>query len=132
MSYMALNFLVVDDATIVREVIAKALRLAKVPVNALHEASNGREALAVLAQHAVDLVFTDIHMPVMGGVELIDRMASNGLLQRVPVVVVSIDGSLTRIEQLKTKGIRAYIRKPFSPETIRSVIQQVTGERDGR
>ena len=129
---MALNFLVVDDATIVREVIAKALRLAKVPVNALHEASNGREALAVLAQHAVDLVFTDIHMPVMGGVELIDRMASNGLLQRVPVVVVSIDGSLTRIEQLKTKGIRAYIRKPFSPETIRSVIQQVTGERDGR
>lgn len=129
---MALNFLVVDDATIVREVIAKALRLAKVPVNALHEASNGREALAVLAQHAVDLVFTDIHMPVMGGVELIDRMASNGLLQRVPVVVVSIDGSLTRIEQLKTKGIRAYIRKPFSPETIRSVVQQVTGERDGR
>jgi two-component system chemotaxis response regulator CheY len=128
---MAFNVLVVDDSTIVREIIAKTLQLADVPVNELHEAANGEEALTVLGNHWVDLVFTDINMPVMGGMEMIEKMADDAMLKTIPVIVVSTEGSATRIEQLKTKGISAYVRKPFTPETIRRVVNEVMGGQDG-
>jgi two-component system chemotaxis response regulator CheY len=65
---MALNVLLVDDSETVREIIAKTLQVAQVPVNELYMASNGREALDLMGEHWVDLVFSDINMPVMGGV----------------------------------------------------------------
>jgi two-component system chemotaxis response regulator CheY len=44
------------------------------------------------------------------------------------VVIVSTDGSATRIEQLMSKGVSAYVRKPFTPELLRKVITDVLGE----
>jgi len=124
---MALNILVVDDSETVRAVIRKTLDLARIPVDELYEAANGREALDILGDHWVDLVFSDINMPVMGGVEMIEKMCEDGLLKTVPVIVVSTEGSTTRIEQLKSKGVSAYIRKPFTPELIREVVNDVVG-----
>ena len=124
---MAFNVLIVDDSKIVRQVIAKTLRIAGVQVNEVHEASNGQEALAVLGQHWIDLVFADINMPVMNGAELIERMSADTMLKSIPVVVVSTEGSATRIEQLKSKGISAYVRKPFTPEEIRQAVDEVMG-----
>ncbi|NIA14444.1 MAG: response regulator, partial [Nitrospiraceae bacterium] len=49
-----------------------------------------------------------------------------------PVIVVSTEGSATRIDQLKEQGVRAYIRKPFTPELVRSVVEDVIGEIDGQ
>ena len=125
---MALNILIVDDSETVREVIAKTLNLAKVPVTELYMAANGKEALSILSEKWVDLVFSDINMPVMGGVEMIERMHQDELLKSIPVIVISTEGSATRIEQLKTKGVCAYIRKPFTPELIRKVVDDVMGE----
>lgn len=124
---MALNILVVDDSETVRAIIAKTLELAKVPINELYNAANGKEALDVLRDNWVDLVFSDINMPIMGGVEMIEKMYSDDLLKTIPVVVVSTEGSKTRIEELKTKGVRAYIRKPFTPELVREVVADIVG-----
>jgi two-component system chemotaxis response regulator CheY len=124
---MALNILIVDDSQIVRSVIAKSLDLANVPVRALHQAGNGAEALKILVSCPVDLVFADINMPVMGGVELVERMSRDDHLWSIPVVIVSTEGSSTRVEELKSKGVRAYLRKPFKPESIRAVIDEVVG-----
>ena len=124
---MALNILVVDDSTTVRAVIARSLELAGVPVGNLHQAANGREALAILGSEWIDLVFADINMPVMTGIEMVDRMAADGILKTVPVIIVSTEGSATRIEQLKAKGVSAYIRKPFTPELLRNVVDEVMG-----
>jgi len=124
---MALNILIVDDSVTVRAVIAKTLEIAGIPVNELHQAANGKEALDVLGEHWVDLVFSDINMPVMGGVEMIERMMGDDMMRSIPIIVVSTEGSKTRVEQLKTKGVRAYIRKPFTPELIRSVVEDITG-----
>jgi len=124
---MALNILIVDDSQTVRSVIAKTLRLAELPIGELLEASNGAEALELLGAHWVDLVFSDINMPVMGGMELIDRMRDDETHASTPVIVVSTEGSTTRIEELKAKNIDAYIRKPFSPEQLREVVDQVLG-----
>lgn len=127
---MAYNILIVDDSSIIRAVVKKTLRLAEVPVNEIYEAENGEVGLAKLQENWIDLVFSDINMPVMTGIEMIDKMAEDGLLQTIPVVIVSTEGSTTRIEELSKKGIRAYIRKPFTPEVLRDVVKQVMGEKD--
>lgn len=116
---MALNILVVDDSAVIRAVFSKTFKLVGIPVGELYQAANGKEALEILNENRVDLVFSDINMPVMGGVEMIEKMSDDGLLKTIPVVVVSTEGSTTRIEQLKSKGISAYIRKPFTPELVR-------------
>ncbi len=124
---MALNILLVDDSTTVRAVIARSLELAGVPVGNLHQAANGREALAILGREWIDLVFADINMPVMNGVEMIEKMREDGLLQTIPVIICSTEGSVSRIEQLRASGVRAYIRKPFTPELLRQVVEDTVG-----
>ncbi len=124
---MACNILLVDDSATVRAVIKKALQLSGVDVGELHEAANGREALDVLDQQWVDLVFADICMPVMDGEEFVDVLRERGALDTLPVVVVSSAGSEPRVSRLREKGVRDYIQKPFTPERIREVVDQVMG-----
>jgi len=128
---MSLNVLVVDDSATVRAVIAKTLEIAGVSVGELHQATNGEEALQILDDNWVDIIFADINMPVMTGIEMIERMNEDGLLKTIPVVIVSTEGSKTRIEELKNKGVSAYIRKPFTPEQIKDIVDKIMGERDG-
>lgn len=128
---MAISILIVDDSETVRAVIVKALRLAQVPAEEIHQAGNGEEAWKVLGEHWIDLVFCDINMPVMGGLELIGRMRADEILKNTPVVVVTTEGSSKRIEELKQKGVNAYIRKPFTPEMIRKVVFETLGLSDG-
>ncbi|MCP4567116.1 MAG: response regulator [FCB group bacterium] len=124
---MAYNILVVDDSKTIRSIIIKTLRLTTLEIGEILEAGNGREALDCLKDNWVDLVLSDLNMPEMSGVEMVNIMAEDGMLNDIPVIVISTDGSATRIEELKEKGIREYIRKPFSPETIGEIIDKVLG-----
>lgn len=124
---MALNILVVDDSVTVRAVIIKTIGLAGIDTNEIFQAGNGEEGLAALEEHWVDLVFSDINMPIMGGVEMVKRMKEDDEMKNIPVVVISTEGSVTRVEQLKQQGISAYIRKPFTPELVREVVEKVIG-----
>jgi two-component system chemotaxis response regulator CheY len=127
---MALNILIVDDSATVRAIIAKAIRLAEVDLGELYEAANGREALDLLSEQWVDLVFADINMPVMGGIEMVERMRADALHCNTPIIIVSTEGSAERMRQLKEKGVNGYIRKPFTPEAIRNAIEEVIGNQD--
>ncbi len=128
---MAINILVVDDSATVRAVMAKTFKVADIDTGELYEAENGKEALDILADHWIDIVFADINMPVMGGVEMVEKMWEDGILKTIPVVIVSTEGSATRIEQLKAKGVSGYVRKPFTPEIIRGVINDIVGVSNG-
>ena len=124
---MGFKILLVDDSRTTRKVIAKTLRMANVPIDELYEANNGKEALELLGDQWIDLVLADINMPVMNGIEMIEKMSEEGMLKNIPVIMVSTVGSETRIEELKTKGVRAYIRKPFLPEVIGKVVEDILG-----
>lgn len=125
---MAYNILVVDDSETVRAVIGKAIAMAGIPVTDLLTAVNGQEALDVLAKQWVDLVFADINMPVMGGVELVRRMKADEAMKEIPVIIVSTEGSATRIKGLLDSGVRAFLRKPFTPESLKTVVDGIMGE----
>ncbi len=123
---MAINILIVDDSAVMRSMILKTMRMAGLPLGETYQAANGQEGLDVLNQHWIDLVIADINMPVMNGEEMIDRMQENPDTKEIPIIVVSTEGSKTRIERLQHKGAK-FIHTPFSPEIIRDTIEAITG-----
>jgi two-component system, chemotaxis family, chemotaxis protein CheY len=126
---MAYNVLVVDDSAVMKSVIAKALEMSGVAVANLLRASDGREALGVMRSHWVDIVFADINMPVMNGLELVGEMKADDSLRSIPVVVISTEGSVARMHQLEQLGVRAFLRKPFPPEALKKTLESILGSR---
>jgi len=128
---MGLSVLVVDDSAVTRSVIKKSLSMAGLDIGKIFEAANGLEALKVLEDAWIDIVFADLQMPEMNGVELIERMAKDSLLVSIPVVVVSADPNQQRAEELAKLGVRAFVRKPFRPEGIKQIVADVLGTGGG-
>ena len=125
------NVLIVDDSAMMRTIIRRTVQMTGVEVGAVHEAANGREALAVLEKEKVDAVFTDLNMPVMNGTELLREMAARDW-DHISRVIVSTDGSSARREEVKDLKVRMYVEKPFAPELIRDVLMGVCGDGAGR
>jgi two-component system chemotaxis response regulator CheY len=119
--------LVVDDSPVTSKMVRRALGLCGLEVAEVYEAGDGAEALEQLAQHHVDLVLADINMPVMNGIELVERMSRDPELAGVPVVIVATPMSQDRVEHVLDKGARAYLAKPFRPEALRDVVNQILG-----
>jgi two-component system, chemotaxis family, chemotaxis protein CheY len=124
---MGYTVMIVDDSDTIRAMLVRTLGMTKLPFDDILTACNGIEALEQLREHWIDLVFTDLHMPQMGGIELLETMQSEPSLNEIPVVIVSTEGSSTRIQELKVKGIKGYVRKPFTPEGIRDIILEILG-----
>jgi two-component system chemotaxis response regulator CheY len=123
---MPLNVLVVDDSNVMRSIIVRTLRLSGLPLEEVLEAENGREGLDVLSKHWIDLALVDINMPVMNGLEMIDKVRQTSEISDLPIIVVSTESSTTRIEMLKDMGI-GFVHKPFSAETLREAVIELTG-----
>ncbi len=124
---MARNVLIVDDSSVIRQMVRRLLDVAGLNVDEVFEAGNGIEALAALHDHEISVMLVDINMPCMNGLQLVERIKSNPKLQDIPLVIVSTEGSEQRIDQLKRMGISAYIRKPFTPEQLRDVLTPILG-----
>ena len=125
---MAYNVLVVDDSLPMRAVMKKTIKASGFNVGSIAEAANGKEALQLLKQDWVDLVITDYNMPDMNGFELLSRMKADEILKTIPVVVVTTEGSQQRVREFMDAGAADYIRKPFTPEQIRSKLSRIMGE----
>jgi two-component system chemotaxis response regulator CheY len=128
---MGYTILVVDDSETIRAVLERTIGMTKLPVDGILSAANGRAALDMLNDNWVDIVFTDLNMPVMNGGELIDAMNDDADFRDIPVIVVSTEGSRARIEELRKRGVKGYLRKPFTPENIRDIIIETLGEWNG-
>jgi len=126
---VALELMIVDDSPVTRKMVRRAIGLAGLEIAAVHEAGNGQEALDGLRKHRVDLVLVDINMPVMNGMELVERMSQDPVLAKVPVVIVATPMSEQRVERLLDIGARAYLAKPFRPEALRDLVLEILGNR---
>ncbi|GEM_PF-99096 len=120
------NILIVDDSDIIRRMIARTIEMSGLPLSSIHEAANGREALSVLDRTWIDVVLADLNMPIMGGLELLDRTREDAALRDIPVIVVSTESCEERVDELEKRGVHAVVRKPFRPEQIRDVLLSIT------
>lgn len=118
-----LNILIVDDSATMRQFVRRAVQLSDIPVGEVHEAANGKEALAVIDAHDVDALFTDLNMPVMSGPELLRELERQG--RQMPIrIVVSTDGSEARRQEMKGLA-RWYVNKPVRPELVRDLLGEL-------
>ncbi len=129
---MALRVLIVDDAPAMRLYIRRTLQMSGLALSAVFEAGDGKEGIAVLEREhlqgaGIDLVFTDINMPVMNGEEFVTQLQLEERLREVPVLVISTDATKTRVLRLRELGARGYISKPCAPEMIRLKVEQILG-----
>lgn len=124
---MAFNVLLVDDSPAMRSFVRRVLALAGFDVGKCLEANNGQEALDVLRAEWIDVVLTDINMPVMDGEEFARHLAADEVLCSIPVLVVSTDCTQARIDRMLALGARGYVTKPFTPEVLSEKLEQVLG-----
>lgn len=123
----ALTLLIVDDSAMMRTLIKRVADLTELPIARVLEAGNGAEALRLLEAHPVDVVFTDINMPVMTGTELLREIASRQEWSHIRRVIVSTDGSQARRAEAADLHAHAYVEKPFRPEVMRDVLAEIVG-----
>lgn len=123
---MGLNILVVDDSRVMRMVLVRTLRMSGLDLGEIIEAENGAVALKLVREHWLDLVMTDINMPVMDGERLIRALRENELTRDLPILVISTEGSDGRLSVLELQPL-GFIRKPFTPEEIREKVIMMMG-----
>ncbi len=127
---MPYNVLIVDDSRSMRQVLKKILNISGFRLGECLEAGNGKEALDLLENNWIDLVLSDIHMPVMDGFGLLAALKKNPNWADLPVVLVTTESNESRLQKALSLGARGYVRKPFKPEEIRTYLNDILGESD--
>jgi len=121
---MALKILVVDDAAFIRDTIKRTLRQFLHPLE-LHEAVDGRRAVAQLRGNKFDLILSDWEMPEMSGEQLLRWVRSESNTPEIPFIMISSRGDRDHIVKAIGSGVSDYLSKPFTPEELqRKVIKQ--------
>ena len=126
---MALNVLIVDDSAVMRTMVLRTLKLSGVAIGEVYQAADGQAGLECIQEHWVDLVLLDLNMPRMNGEELLGEIRGNPETANVAVIVVSTEGSESRINLIHRLGA-GFVHKPFHPEQLRAIILQLTGLTD--
>jgi two-component system chemotaxis response regulator CheY len=120
-----LEVLIVDDSSVMRKIVECALRRAGLELTEVVVASNGAEALAQVEKGGLDMILSDINMPVMDGLEFLKSLSGEDAAKGVPVIMITTEGSEARVvEALSAKG---YLRKPFTPEQVKERVAPLLG-----
>lgn len=115
----AMTVLIVDDSSVMRKIVERALRQSGLDLARVLEAGNGGEAIAVLEQGPVDLIISDINMPTMNGLEFLRQIQSRSLAPGVPVVMITTESGAEHVREALAAGAQGYIRKPFTADQVR-------------
>ena len=113
------DILVVDDSAAIRKILTRVLRQTGMAIQTIHEAGDGQDALALMAQHRIDLVLSDINMPKMDGLQLLASLKASPQWQNVPVVMITTEGGETKVAEAVRLGAAGYVRKPFTADQIK-------------
>lgn len=119
---MARKVLIVDDSVLVRQMVSFTLKEAGFEVV---EAENGQDALNKLGCHAVDLIVTDLNMPVMDGIAFIGSARTLAVAKYVPILMLTTESQPEMKLKGKAAGATGWIVKPFDPPKLLSVIARV-------
>lgn len=129
---MSFTVLIVDDSPAMRAFVRRILDMSGLEVGRCLEAADGLEALRLARREKVEVILSDINMPVMDGEEFVRQLNADPELRHIPVVVVSTDRTETRVQKMLALGARGYVTKPFLPEALRQELERVLEVAHGR
>jgi CheY-like chemotaxis protein len=109
------RFLVVDDDEDIRDILCFMLKDYK---GIIMTASNGSEAFKICQTNEIDIIISDIRMPLSDGVELLIKVKSNNLTKS-PIVILMSAGSKYMVEELFQLGADGFLEKPFKSDSLK-------------
>jgi two-component system chemotaxis response regulator CheY len=120
---MLKKVLVVDDSSLIHQMYKLVLLRYKCEIV---DAMNGQEALDIITlQQDIQLVLLDINMPVMNGVQFMEKAAALGITKRVPVIIISTEGKEEDTIRGLKLGAKGYLKKPFNPPDLHDLIDKI-------
>jgi two-component system alkaline phosphatase synthesis response regulator PhoP len=119
---MSKKVLVVDDEVHIVHVVAIKLRNNGFEVIS---AQNGAEAFELACSEKPDVIVTDFQMPVMTGLELIEKLRQNEETKYIPVIILTARNFVIDDQQKETLQISEFLSKPFSPKELLRTIEDV-------
>ncbi|MGE5314298.1 MAG: response regulator [Acidobacteriota bacterium] len=119
---MPKQILTVDDSRSIRQMVSFTLMQAGYQVL---EASDGKDAMGVLASSAVDLVITDLNMPNVNGIELIRHIRTQPKYKFIPILMLTTESQDVRKQEGKAAGATGWIVKPFNATQLVDVVKKV-------
>jgi two-component system chemotaxis response regulator CheY len=116
------KILIVDDSVSMRQMVTFTLQQGGYEVI---EAEHGQDALNKLAAVMVDLILTDLNMPVMDGITLIRNVRKQPALKSKPILMLTTEGLAAKKEEGKAAGATGWIVKPFDPDKLLETLAKV-------
>lgn len=117
------TIMVVDDSATVRQLLV--LNLRQLRSGRIVEAANGAEAMAKLSTEKVDLILTDINMPVMDGLKLVGFVRQNPQFKDIPIIIITTRGADEDRERGLALGANAYIPKPIQASELMKTVKDL-------
>jgi two-component system chemotaxis response regulator CheY len=121
---MTASILTVDDSASVRVAIKIALTSAGYTVD---EAADGAEGLRKASGAKFDLIVTDLNMPVMDGLTMIERIRKVPALAGLPIIFLTTESAADMKQRAKAAGATGWITKPFQPDNLIKIVKKVLG-----
>lgn len=119
---MALKVLTVDDSKTIRMIVKKAFKEYSCD---MFEAENGVEGLAVAAKEKPGLIVLDITMPVMNGIEMLEKLKREPELKGIPVIMLTAESGKDNVMQIVKMGVKDYMVKPFKGEDLIARVEKI-------
>ena len=114
-----MGVLIVDDSAAIRKILQRVLKQAEIPIGNVYEAADGVEAIEALKKQPVGLIFSEINMPNMDGLEFLSKVRAEQAWQNLPVVMVSTEGTHAKVLEAVERGASGFVRKPFTADQIK-------------
>lgn len=121
---MAKTVLIVDDASLIRSVASKAAESAGYNVIT---AQDGLDGIAKLEANNIDLIFSDVNMPQMSGLEMVAQIKAKPEYKFLPIVMLTTESSNELKEQGKSLGVKAWLVKPFNKDKFLLALEKLLG-----
>lgn len=118
--------LIVEDEKMIRHGIRTMIQRSGVPVEVIMECGHGEMALEILENQKIDVMFTDIRMPKMNGIELVQKVQE--LEQKPIIVVISGYADFSYAVEMLRFGVREYILKPIERGKMQEILQKLDKE----
>jgi two-component system chemotaxis response regulator CheY len=120
---MLKKILVVDDSALIHQMYRLVMNRYNCTIA---DAMNGQEALDILAvQNDIELILLDINMPVMNGLQFMEKAGPLGIVRKIPVIIISTEGKEEDTIRGLKLGARGYLKKPFQPASLHELIDKI-------
>lgn len=122
---MSAKILTVDDSASIRLTTNMALTGAGYSVE---EATNGAEGIAKATSGQFDLIVTDLNMPVMDGLTMIEELRKTPGQTGIPIIFLTTESDAGMKQRAKAAGATGWLTKPFDPEQLVKIVRKVLGK----